>query len=141
MIFEMPSMNKVLIMGHLTRDVDLRSTQQGKPVAEMTLALNRRNGDRETVTFVDVVLWGKLAENCKRFLEKGSCALVIGYLQQERWKDQNGKARDRLKVVAEEVQFVSKPAATRAVEPKADKYRGVPEEYAPPPTAEDDIPF
>ena len=151
LIFEMPSMNKVLIMGHLTRDVDLRSTQQGKPVAEMTLALNRRNGDRETVTFVDVVLWGKLAENCKRFLEKGSCAHVIGYLQQERWKDQNGKSRDRLKVVAEEVQFVSKSGTKRAAEPKTDKSCGVSEEYAPPPreeeawtpppAAEDDIPF
>ena len=154
LISEMPSMNKVLIMGHLTRDVDLRSTQQGKHVAEMTLALNRRNGDREEVCFADVVVWGKTAENCKRYLEKGSCAYVEGYLRQERWEDrQTGQRRSKLRIMAESVQFISNPrnAPTRATEPNQAKSRGVPEEYAPPPregeawtqppAAEDDIPF
>ena len=116
------SVNKVLLLGNLTREVDLRYTQAGKPVAELSLALNRRNGEHEEVCFVDVAVWGKTAENCKQYLGKGSCVHVEGYLKQERWEDRNtGKSRSKLRVVAESVQFVStpRPVDTRAEGPNA----------------------
>ena len=87
LIFEMPNLNNVMLMGHLAREVDLRYTAQHKPVAEMTIAVNRRNGEREEVCFVDVVMWGKMAESCRRYLSKGSCVYVEGYLKQEHWED------------------------------------------------------
>ncbi len=106
----MASLNKVFLMGNLTRDPDLRYTPSGQAVCDLGLAVNRRfqvNGqDRDETCFVDVVVWGKSAENSKQFLEKGSPVLVEGRLQFDQWEDQNGGKRSRLRVVAEQVQFL-----------------------------------
>lgn len=107
----MASFNKVILMGNLTRDPDLRSTPSGSAVCELGLAMNRRytvNGqDREESCFVDVTVWGKSGENCKRFLEKGSPVLVEGRLQLDQWEDRDGGGkRSKLRVVAETVQFL-----------------------------------
>lgn len=104
----MPSVNTVIIMGNLARDPEMRCTQQGAKICDMTIAVNRNSRGREDVCFVDVVVWGKLAENAQRYLKKGSCAMVEGYLKQDSWTDRNGGGkRTRIKVVAESVQFIS----------------------------------
>lgn len=106
----MPSINNSIVMGHLVRTPDLRSTPSGSPVCDITLALNRKANGREDVCYVDVVAWGKNAENCGKYLDKGSCLLVEGYLKQESWDDRSsGQKRTKLKLVAEKVQFISSP--------------------------------
>lgn len=106
----MASMNTVLVMGNLTREVELRYTQQGKPVAEISIAINRKTGEHEDVCYLKVVAWGKTAENCQRYLGKGSCVFVEGYLKQENWEDrQTGQKRSSMCVVAEKIQFISSP--------------------------------
>jgi single-strand DNA-binding protein len=109
----MASLNKVILLGNLTREPELRYTPGGAAVCEFGLAMNRRfvaNGqDKEETCFVDVVVWGKQAESCGRFLEKGAQALVEGRLQLDQWEDRDsGSKRSRLRVVAERVQFMSR---------------------------------
>ena len=104
------SFNKVLLMGNLTRNPELRQIPGGSSVCEFGLAINRRysvNGnDREETTFVDIIVWGRTAESCSRFLQKGSSVFVEGRLQLDQWEDQAGGKRSRLRVVAENVQFI-----------------------------------
>ncbi len=107
------SLNKVFLLGNLTRDPDLRYLPNGSGVCEFGLAVNRRfvsNGKEiDETCFVDIVVWGKSAENCKQFLEKGSQVLVEGRLQYDQWEDRNGGGkRSRLRVVADQVQFMSR---------------------------------
>ena len=105
------SLNKVILMGNLTRDPDTRSLPSGTSVCEFGLAMNRRfvsNGKEVDETcFVDVVVWGRSAESCRQYLEKGSQVLVEGRLKYDQWEDRNGGGkRSRLSVVAEQVTFV-----------------------------------
>ena len=91
----MASLNKVFLLGNLTRDPDLRSLPSGQAVCELGLAVNRRNTSStgeavEEPCFVDVVVWGRSAENCKQFLEKGSQVMIEGRLQLDQWEDRNG---------------------------------------------------
>jgi len=107
----MASLNKVMLMGNVTRDLELRYTPNGAAVCDMSLAINRRFGgegqEREETTFVDIVVWNKQAETCSRYLKKGSACLVEGRLQLDTWDDrETGKKRSRLRVVAERVQFL-----------------------------------
>ena len=106
----MPSINVCIIMGNLTREPDLRYTPSGSPVCEMALAVNRKSNGREDVTYIDVVAWGKNAENCKRYLEKGRCVMIEGYLKTETWDDRSSRQRrSRLKLVCETLHFISSP--------------------------------
>ncbi len=106
----MASLNKVFLMGNLTRDPDLRYTPSGQAVCDLGLAVNRRfvtNGqERDETCFVDIVVWGKAAENTKQYLEKGAPVMVEGRLQYDQWEDQSGGKRSRLRVVADQVQFL-----------------------------------
>ena len=109
----MASLNKVFLIGNLTRDPDLRNTPSGAAVCEFGLAVNRRfvaNGHEKTETcFVDITVWNKSAENCKRFLEKGSPVMIEGRLQLDQWDDREGGGkRSKLRVVAEVVQFLGR---------------------------------
>ena len=110
----MASLNKVFLLGNLTRDPDLRGLPSGQSVCELRLAVSRRfqnssGQDVEDTCFVDVVVWGRTASNCKQFLSKGSQVMVEGRLQLDRWEDRNGGGqRSRLRVVAEQVQFMSR---------------------------------
>jgi single-strand DNA-binding protein len=109
----MASLNKVFLIGNLTRDPDLRNTPSGAAVCEFGLAVNRRfvaNGQEKTETcFVDITVWNKSAENCKRFLEKGSPVMIEGRLQLDQWDDREGGGkRSKLRVVAEVVQFLGR---------------------------------
>lgn len=109
----MSSFNKVILMGNLTRDPEVRYTPKGTPIAKLGLAANRQwktdNGEtREEVTFVDVDVFGRAAENCGQYLAKGRSVLVEGRLSLETWEDKNsGAKRSKLKVVAEGVKFLS----------------------------------
>ncbi len=103
----MPNLNTCVIMGNLTRDPELRASAQGDKFCEMTLAVKRFPKGKEEVSFIDVVAWGRTAENCQRHLLKGGCALVRGYLKQDNWQAKEGGNRSRLKVIADEVQFIS----------------------------------
>lgn len=102
----MASYNKVTLMGNLTRDPELRYTPQGTPVGQFGVAINRKRGETEETTFVEIVVWSKQAETCHQFLKKGRLVLVEGRLQQDRWQAEDGKNRSRLVVVGERVQFL-----------------------------------
>jgi len=105
----MSSLNKVFLLGNLTREPELRYTPGGSAVGEFGLAVNRKFNDKEEVCFVDIVVWGKQAETCHRYLEKGVSVLIEGRLQLDQWQDkESGAKRSRLRVVAERVQFLGR---------------------------------
>jgi single-strand DNA-binding protein len=108
----MASLNKVYIIGNLTKDPDLKFLQSGQAVANLRLATNRKwkasSGEaKEEVTYVSVEVWGKSAEACGEYLKKGSPLLVEGRLKLKEWTAQDGQKRSVLEVVAERVQFLS----------------------------------
>lgn len=116
----MASINTVIVMGNLTREVELRYTPQGSPVAEISIAVNRKSGDRDEVCYLRVVAWGKTAESCSRYLGKGSSVLIEGYLRQDTWEDrQTHQKRSSISIVAERVQFIktNRNESTREQEP------------------------
>jgi single-strand DNA-binding protein len=135
----MPSMNSVVLLGHLTRDPELRYTPQGAAVCEFTLALNRRysrkDGEKvEEVAFVDVTVWNRLAEISAEYLKKGRAALVCGHLIQERWEDQaTGQKRSKLRVVGQTVQFIGGGSKDDAPSEDVPASEEVPAEPAPAP--------
>ena len=108
----MASLNKVMLIGNLTRDPEIRHTPKGTAVAELGLAVNRRytaeNGERrEETTFVDVTLWGRTAEVAKEYLQKGRSVYIEGRLQLDSWDDKTtGQKRSKLKIVGEEMQML-----------------------------------
>jgi single-strand DNA-binding protein len=105
--------NLVLLLGHLTRDPELRTTPSGQAVCQFGLGVNRRrkNGDRpETPVFVEVVAWGPQAETVATYCPKGRAVFVEGRLQLDRWETEGGERRSRLKIVAHRVTFVGRPA-------------------------------
>ena len=99
-------------MGNLTRDPELRFTAGGSAVANFGLAVNRKfkQGDewKEDVCFVDITVWGKLAENCTEYLSKGRSVFVDGRLNFSSWETKDGQKRNKLDVVANSVDFLSK---------------------------------
>jgi len=109
----MASLNKVLLMGNLTRNPEIRYTPSGSAVCEFGMAMNRRfvqNGqERDETCFVDIVVWGKQAESASRFLQKGSSVFVEGRLVYDQWDDrETQKKRSRLRVNADRVQFLDR---------------------------------
>ncbi len=108
----MASFNKVILMGNLTRTPELRYTPSGTPVASFGLAVNRRfrqgEEQKEEVCFVDIVVFGKQAENCGQYLNKGDGVVIDGRLQQRRWETEDGQRRNKHEVVAQSVTFLPK---------------------------------
>ena len=106
----MASFNKVLLMGNLTRDPELRFTSNGSALAKFGLAVNRKYkaGEewKEEVCFVDITVWGKQAENCAEYLSKGRPVFIDGRLQFSSWESDDGQKRNKLEVVANSVQFL-----------------------------------
>jgi single-strand DNA-binding protein len=104
------SYNRVVLMGNITRDIDLRYTPSGTAVTDIGLAMNdRRKVDGEfveEVTFVDVTLWGRTAEVAAEYLSKGSPILVEGRLKLDQWENDSGEKRQKLKVVGERMQML-----------------------------------
>ncbi len=108
----MPSLNKVFLMGNLTRDPELRVTPKGTPICQFSLAINRKfkmeSGEsREEVIYVDVEAWGKQGETIAKFVTKGRPLFVEGRLRLDQWEDKNTKEkRSRMKVVLEQFEFL-----------------------------------
>jgi single-strand DNA-binding protein len=153
----MANLNKVMLIGNLTRDPELRYTPKGTAVADIGLAINRvwtndQNQRQEETTFVDVTLWGRQAEIAQQYLTKGRGAYIEGRLQLDTWDDkQTGQKRSKLKVVGENLQFLpdGKGAAggggNQAARPPAEHRPGPPQGASAAPAddfaEEDDIPF
>ncbi len=153
----MASFNKVILMGNLTRDPELRYTPKGTAIAKVGLAVNRvwtneAGEKKEEVTFVDIDIFGRTAENVGQYMRKGRPMLVEGRLKLDQWDDkQTGQKKSRLGVVAETVQFLGSapsseggaPAAPRAARPSAPASASPaaePVEGDGPPES-DDVPF
>jgi single-strand DNA-binding protein len=153
----MASFNKVILLGNLTRDPEVRYTPKGSAVCDLGLAVNRQytldSGEkREEVTYVDVVLWSRLAEIAGEYLKKGRPVFIEGRLQMDSWEDkQSGQKRTKLRVIGETMQLLgSRPAGGATAEAGGDEDRqsrsgGRP---APPPKTaaaaepdDDEIPF
>ncbi|MDP3791200.1 MAG: single-stranded DNA-binding protein [Candidatus Omnitrophota bacterium] len=127
----MASLNKVFIMGNLTRDPELRYVPSGTAVASFTIAINRvytsQAGEKkEEVSFVRVVVWGRRAEVCGEYLSKGSPVFVEGRLQSRSWESQDGQKRSTIEVIADNVQFLRGGSGEKAgaSSPKADTASG-----------------
>lgn len=100
-------LNKAILMGRLTRDPELRYTQNNTPVVAFTLAVDRSysKGQEKQTDFIDIVAWRNTAEFVSRWFTKGMMAIVVGSIQSRRWQDKNGGNRVSIEVVADEVQF------------------------------------
>jgi single-strand DNA-binding protein len=113
---KMATLNKVFLMGRLTRDPELRYTPQGMPVTDLGLAVNREftpsgGGERRKDTlFIDVTVWKKQAEVICQYLKKGQPIFIEGRLQMDSW-EKDGKKNTRIRVVAENFQFLSGPSS------------------------------
>ena len=113
----MRGFNRVVLMGNLTRDPELRQIPSGVSVADIGLATSEtyknRDGELvETTCFVDIEAWGKQAETCSQYLTKGSPVLVEGRLRFNRWETPEGQVRTKLRVRADRVQFLSRPKSS-----------------------------
>jgi len=135
----MAQLNKVLLIGNLTRDPEVRYTPKGIAVADLGLATNRTyrtesGEEKEEVCFVNLVVWGKQAETAGKYLKKGRPIFVEGRLQFEQW-EKNGEKRTTLKVVCERFQFLGSPQGrgADATEGEAPSNAAAP---APPPVLE-----
>lgn len=113
----MANVNKVMLLGNITRDLEVRYTPKGTAVCDLGMAVNRirtgDNGERiEEVTYVDVTLWGRQAELAGQYLGKGRSVFIEGRLQLDQWDDkQTGQKRQRLRVVGENMQFIGSSGA------------------------------
>lgn len=164
----MPNLNKVQLMGNITRDPEVRYTPKGTAVTDIGLAINRNfTGDdgerREETTFVDITFWGRQAEVIGEYMKKGRPLYVEGRLQLDTWEDKaSGQQRSRLKVIGEGFQFLggrddggsggggSRPAPSHDSEPRQHSGgQSRPAQVSPPANSyqdgpiedDDDIPF
>ena len=154
----MASFNKVILLGNLTRDPEVRYTPKGSAVCDLGIAINRQytldSGEkREEVTYVDVVLWSRLAEIAGEYLKKGRPVFIEGRLQLDTWDDkQSGQKRSKLRVIGETMQLLgSRPPGTGAPSEAGEEdrpARPAAKAAAPPPKSgaaaepdDDEIPF
>ncbi len=112
----MASLNKVLLIGNLTKDPELRYTPNGTAVTNLRLAVNRKFKDRtgelkEDTCFLTVTAWDKQAEICNQYLQKGRAVFVEGILQSRSWETSDGQKRSTIDVRAERIQFLNGPKA------------------------------
>ncbi len=120
----MASFNKVILMGNLTGDPELRQTGNGSAVCGFQIAVNRRwrdnsGNDQEEVCFAPITVWGRVAENCAQYLAKGSPVMIEGRLKLDQWEDRNsGEKRSKLSIIAENVQFLGSRADNGGGQPQ-----------------------
>ncbi len=141
----MASLNKVILLGNLTRDPELRYTPNGTPVSTFGLAVNRRyrQGEewRDDVCYVDIVTFGRQAETVGEYLNKGNLAMVEGRLQWRSWETEDGHKRSKHEVVANNVQFLPRGRDEGTGRPAMDYSTGSDMGGMPQPPEDDDIPF
>ena len=111
----MASLNKIFLIGNITRDPEIRYTPSGAALCALGLAVNRKyttakGEERDETCFVDIDVWGRQAESCQNYLKKGAPVFVEGRLKFDQWDDRDtGRKRSRLTVTAERVQFLGAP--------------------------------
>ena len=153
----MASLNKVMLIGNVTRDPEVKYTPKGSAVADLGLAINRsytnQGGEKvEEVTYVDVELWGRLAEIAGEYAKKGRPIFIEGRLRIDSWEDkQSGQKRSRLKVVGEGLQLLGSGGGRpgggggggsfEGDEPPAKPAQRPPRQQPPSQAEDDDIPF
>jgi single-strand DNA-binding protein len=159
----MASFNKVILMGNLTRDPEIKQAPSGNAVADFRLAVSDRYRDKQTgetkevTCYVDVVAWGRQAEICQQYLAKGRPVLVEGRLQYDEWKTKEGENRSKLRVRADSIRLLSQspgaresagatagnpPAAAAAAATPAVARAKLPDDVPPEPAGDtDDLPF
>ena len=135
----MPSLNKVMIIGNLGSEPEMRYTPGGRPVTSFNVATNRRyttaDGERKEETeWFSVVCWGRLAEQCNQFLAKGRLVYIEGRLRMRTWEGQDGQKRSQNEIVADRVKFLDRQGAAASPEGKTEE--GETGDLAP-----EDIPF
>lgn len=142
----MASLNKVFIVGNLTKDPELRFVPSGQAVANMRVATNRKwkaaSGEwKDETCYVGVVVWGKSAEACGEYLKKGSPCLVEGRLHNREWTTEAGEKRSVLEITAERVQFLGGGKRGEDGGVGGGYEAGGMDSQTPPPVQDDDIPF
>ena len=141
----MASFNKVILMGNLTKDPEVRFTPSGTPVATFSLAVNRRykQGEelKDEVCYIDIVVFGKQAENCGQYLSKGHGVIVDGRLQQRRWETDDGQKRSKHEVVAQTINFLPKRAETSGTAVSTSKAAPAAEGHSGEEFVDHDVPF
>lgn len=131
----MAGLNKIMLIGNLGKDPEMRYTPQGNPVTTFSLAVSRSfttsGGERKDETeWFNIITWSKLAETCNQYLSKGRRAFVEGRLRTRNWEGQDGQKRTSVEVIANTVLFLDKPATV-----------ALPEESASENMAPEDLPF
>ena len=120
----MANLNKVFLIGNLTRDPELRYIPSGSAVTTFTVAVNRvytQQGEKkEEVSYIKVVVWAKMAETCGEYLSKGSPVFVEGRIQSRSWETPQGEKRSAVEVIAERVQFLGKTKGSKQESAAAD---------------------
>jgi len=143
------NLNKIILGGRLTGDVELKQTPSGVPVAQFSLAVNRKYSKDETpqTDFFNVVAWRATAEFISKFFKKGSSICIIGSVQNRSWTDQQGQKRYATEIIADEALFVDSKNDTQSA-PAQDSINYIPEAYTRPQAAnfepvstDDDLPF
>jgi len=146
----MASLNRVLLIGNLTRDPELRYIPSGQAVVSFTVAVNRvyktQSGEKkEEPSFIRVVVWGRMAEVCGEFLSKGSPVFVEGRLQSRSWETQDKQKRSTIEVIASNVQFLGRSGKPGAHPPGEDAAEEHPSDASGDAPVEDvkdgDVPF
>ncbi|MHB8896616.1 MAG: single-stranded DNA-binding protein [Candidatus Geothermincolia bacterium] len=127
----MASLNRVILLGNLTRDPELKFTPAGKPVARLGMAVNRQPytndaGERiEGVDFFNIVVFGRQAETAHQYLKKGSGVAIDGRLQYRSWQTDDGQKRSMVEVVAQNVQFMPRGGEQAGSTGSSDDYAGI----------------
>jgi single-strand DNA-binding protein len=135
--------NRVIFQGNLVHNPDFRNTPSGANVCKLSVANNRRYGEKEETTFIDVTVWGKSAEYCRNYLAKGSQVLIEGRLTMETWQGKDGSNRSKIAIVAENIQGLNRNnnnsgnnnsgnAPAPAASEERGQYRQMDAQYAPP---------
>ena len=153
----MANFNKVLLMGNLTRDPEVRYTPKGTAIAKIGLAVNEvyttdQGEKKEFTTFVDIDVWGKQAETLAQYVSKGSPLFVEGRLRLDTWDDkETGQKKSKMKVICDRFQFIGapkggaefsdQPPASKPARPAARPAAAPPTEEVPPAEGDDNIPF
>jgi len=125
------SINITLIGGNITRDIEIRTIATGTAVADFSIAVNEKYGEKESVHFFEITAWGKTAEFVSKYFKKGDPILIEGRLNQETWKDKvTGDNRSKIKITAEQVNFMGGKRNDQSTDTSA-----------PTPADDDDVPF
>ena len=116
------NLNSVIVEGNLTKDADFDLTQKGTGFCTFSVATNRyfKAGEdiQQEVSYFDVEAWGKLADSCRAMLQKGAGVRIVGRLKQDRWNSEDGKAKSRVKIIAEHIEAKPLPATETAHKPE-----------------------